>query len=398
MSRPVDTWLLPEGVADVLPAEAVRLEAMRRRLLDRFAASGYQLVFPPLMEYLDSLLTGSGHDLDLMTFKITDQLTGRMMGVRADITPQVARLDAHSLPVDGPARYCYAGTTLNTRPAALAASRCPVQIGAELYGYAGVAGDIEVLRLMLDMLAISGCGVAGCENIQLDLGHVTIFRELARLAGIAGADEAALFDIFQRKAVADLREFLDARTVSPELALKLEGLLKLAGDKSVLLAAGKLLAGLSPQIDEALTALNTVAQAVAASHARVSLYFDLTELRGYHYHTGLVFAAYAPGARAELAKGGRYDSVGEAFGRARPATGFSADLKSLLDFYRADEGVAAIFAPAGEDSALLTAIAELRAAGECVVQALPADGSTAASLACTRELRLDNGQWIVTTL
>lgn len=393
MSRPVDTWLLPEGVADVLPAEALRLEALRRRLLDRFAVSGYQLVFPPLMEYLDSLLTGSGHDLDLMTFKITDQLTGRMMGVRADITPQVARLDAHSLPVEGPARYCYAGTTLNTRPAALAASRCPVQIGAELYGYAGVAGDIEVLRLMLDMLAM-----AGCENIQLDLGHVTIFRELARLAGIAGADEAALFDIFQRKAVADLREFLEARTVSPELSLKLEGLLKLAGDKSVLLAASKLLAGLSPQIDEALAALNTVAQAVAASHAKVSLYFDLTELRGYHYHTGLVFAAYAPGARAELAKGGRYDSVGEAFGRARPATGFSADLKSLLDFYRADASVAAIFAPAGEDSALLAAIATLRAAGERVVQALPGDGSTAATLACTRELRLENGQWIVSML
>ncbi len=390
MSRPVDTWLLPEGVADVLPAEAVRLEALRRRLLDRFAASGYQLVFPPLMEYLDSLLTGSGHDLDLMTFKITDQLTGRMMGVRADITPQVARLDAHTLQVDGPARYCYAGTTLNTRPAALAASRCPVQIGAELYGYAGVAGDIEVLRLMLDMLAM-----AGCENIQLDLGHVTIFRELARLAGIAGADEAALFDIFQRKAVADLRDFLASRTVPADMTARFEGLLKLAGDKRVLLAASQLLSGVSPQIDAALAALNTVADVLAASHAGVSLYFDLTELRGYHYHTGLVFAAYAPGARAELAKGGRYDAVGEAFGRARPATGFSADLKSLLDFCRADASISAIFAPAGEDSALRAAIASLRAAGEHVVQALPADGSTAASLACTRELVLQDGRWIV---
>ncbi|MGH8493356.1 MAG: ATP phosphoribosyltransferase regulatory subunit [Moraxellaceae bacterium] len=393
MSRPVDTWLLPEGVADVLPAEAARLEALRRCLLDRFAAAGYQLVFPPLMEYLDSLLTGSGHDLDLMTFKITDQLTGRMMGVRADITPQVARLDAHTLQVEGPARYCYAGTTLNTRPAALAASRCPVQIGAELYGYAGVAGDIEVLRLMLDMLA-----VAGCENIQLDLGHVTIFRELARLAGIAGTDEALLFDIFQRKAVADLRDFLSARTVPPALSAKLEGLLKLAGDETVLVQAQALLAGASPAVDAALAALATVATATRTSHANVSLYFDLTELRGYHYHTGLVFAAYAPGARAELAKGGRYDAVGEAFGRSRPATGFSADLKSLLDFYRAAENVAGIFAPAGEDSALLTAIATLRAAGERVVQALPADGSTAATLACSRELRLSAGQWLVTPL
>ncbi len=390
MSRPVDTWLLPEGVADVLPAEALRLEALRRRLLDRFAASGYQLVFPPLMEYLDSLLTGSGHDLDLMTFKITDQLSGRMMGVRADITPQVARLDAHSLPVDGPARYCYAGTTLNTRPAALAASRCPVQIGAELYGYAGVAGDIEVLRLMLDMLAM-----AGCETLQLDLGHVTIFRELARLAGVAGADEAALFDIFQRKAVADLRDFLAARTVPAALAGKLQGLLTLAGDRSVLAAAAALLAGVSPQIDAALAALATVADAVTASHAGVSLYFDLTELRGYHYHTGLVFAAYAPGARAELAKGGRYDAVGEAFGRARPATGFSADLKTLLDFYKGHEPASVIFAPAGEDAALRAAIAELRAKGERVLQALPDDGSTAAALGCARELVFKDGRWVL---
>lgn len=393
MSRPVDTWLLPEGVADVLPAEAARLEALRRRLLDRFAVWGYQLVFPPLMEYVDSLLTGSGHDLDLMTFKITDQLTGRMMGVRADITPQVARLDAHSLPVEGPARYCYAGTTLNTRPAALAASRCPVQIGAELYGYAGVAGDIEVLRLMLETLALSGC-----DNIQLDLGHVTIFRELARLADIAGADEAALFDVFQRKAVADLRDFLSTRQVPAEMAARFEGLLKLAGDISVLAAAQKLLAGLSSEIDAALAALATVAQAIAASHAKVSLYFDLTELRGYHYHTGLVFAAYAPGARAELAKGGRYDAVGEAFGRSRPATGFSADLKSLLDFFVSSDAASGIFAPAGDDAALRAAIAELRARGERVLQALPGDKSTAAENGCDRELRLSVGTWTVNTL
>jgi len=390
MSRPVDTWLLPEGVADVLPAEAARLEALRRRLLDRFAAWGYQLVFPPLMEYVDSLLTGSGHDLDLMTFKITDQLTGRMMGVRADITPQVARLDAHSLPVEGPARYCYAGTTLNTRPAALAASRCPVQIGAELYGYAGVAGDIEVLRLMLETLAL-----AGCENIQLDLGHVTIFRELARLAGIAGADEAALFDVFQRKAVADLRDFLSTRQVPADMAARFDGLLKLAGDISVLAAAKTLLAGLSPDIDAALDALATVAEAICASHANVSLYFDLTELRGYHYHTGLVFAAYVPGVRSELAKGGRYDAVGEAFGRSRPATGFSADLKSLLAFVAADNAASGIFAPAGDDAALRAAIAALRAQGERVLQALPGDKTAAADQGCDRELVLKDGRWLL---
>jgi len=391
MPRPVDTWLLPEGVADVLPAEAARLEALRRQLLDRFAVWGYQLVFPPLMEYLDSLLTGSGHDLDLMTFKITDQLTGRMMGVRADITPQVARLDAHSLLVDGPARYCYAGTTLNTRPAALAASRCPVQIGAELYGYDGVAGDIEILRLMLETLTL-----AGCKNIQLDLGHVAIFRGLARLAGIGGRDESLLFDIYQRKAVAELHDFLGAQKLPAEMTVCFEGLLKLAGDVSVLTQAKALLGGLAPDIDEALQSLHTLADALTASHAGASLYFDLTELRGYHYHTGLVFAAYAPGARSELAKGGRYDHVGEAFGRSRPATGFSADLKTLLAYAAVAAKPSGIFAPAGDAAELQNAISALRLQGERVVQALPDDKTSAAGVGCDRVLVLADAKWQVT--
>lgn len=390
MSRPVDTWLLPEGVSDVLPAEAARLETLRRRLLDHYAAWGYQLVFPPLMEYLESLLTGSGHDLELMTFKITDQLTGRMMGVRADITPQVARLDAHVLPVAGPARYCYAGTTLNTRPASLAASRCPVQIGAELYGYAGVAGDIEILRLMLETLAL-----AGCKSIQLDLGHVAIFRGLAREAGISGRDEAFLFDIYQRKAVAELRDFFAARRLPAAAIAKFEGLLKLSGDVGVLAQAEALLKGISAEIDAALAALREVAAALGASHPEVALYFDLTELRGYHYHTGLVFAAYAPGLRAELAKGGRYDDVGDAFGRARPATGFSADLKNLLACFSESDARNDIFAPAGDDAALRNAIAALRRQGERVLQALPGDGLNAAACGCARELKLVNGQWAV---
>jgi ATP phosphoribosyltransferase regulatory subunit len=388
MSRPVDTWLLPEGVADVLPAEAARLEALRRQLLDRFAVWGYQLVFPPLMEYLDSLLTGSGHDLDLMTFKITDQLTGRMMGVRADITPQVARLDAHSLLVEGPARYCYSGTTLNTRPATLAASRCPVQIGAELYGYEGVAGDIEIVRLMLETL-----NLAGCKNIQLDLGHVAIFRGLARLAGIAGRDEAALFDIYQRKAVAELGDFIVAQKMPADMAARFEGLLQLAGDISVLSRAQTLLGGLAPDIDAALVSLHALADALTASHAGASLYFDLTELRGYHYHTGLVFAAYAPGARAELAKGGRYDHVGEAFGRSRPATGFSADLKTLLAWAAPAAKATGVYAPATDAAGLQAAINALRLQGERVVQALPGDKTSAVSAGCDRTLVRVDGKW-----
>jgi ATP phosphoribosyltransferase regulatory subunit len=393
MTRPVDTWLLPEGVSDVLPAEAARLEALRRRLLDCCATWGYQLVIPPLMEYLDSLLTGSGHDLELMTFKITDQLSGRLMGVRADITPQVARLDAHTLKVEGPARYCYAGTTLNTRPASLAASRCPVQFGAELYGYEGVAGDIEILRLMLETL-----GLAGCRDVQLDLGHVAIFRGLARVAGIDGADEAALFDIFQRKAVADLNDFLAARALAPEHVERFQGLLRLAGGIEVLGRARALLGGLAADIDAALDALAAVANALAVSHREVGLYFDLTELRGYHYHTGLVFAAYTPGLRAELAKGGRYDSVGEAFGRARPATGFSADLKTLLACDGVSAASALILAPAGDEPALRGAIAALRATGERLRQALPGEAVDARALGISRELRQVDGKWQVVTI
>ncbi len=391
MTRSVDTWLLPDGVADVLPAEAARLEQLRRRLLDTYAAWGYQLVIPPLMEHLESLLTGSGHDIELMTFKITDQLSGRMMGVRADITPQVARLDAHVIPVEGPARYCYAGTTLNTRPASLAASRCPVQIGAELYGYAGVAGDIEILRLMLDTLA-----TAGCRDIYLDLGHVALFRELAAAAGIVGRDEDTLFDIYQRKAAAELREFLDTRALPAAMTARFDGLLRLAGDADVLARARELLSGVSASADTALDTLDCVVAALAASHPNIKLYIDLTELRGYHYHTGLVFAAYAPGTRAELAKGGRYDHVGEAFGRARAATGFSADLKALLAFGNGSALRKVILAPAGDDVALRAAIADLRMKGEHVVQQLPGDNTTAASLDCERVLVERNGQWTVT--
>ena len=392
MSKPAETWLLPDGVQDVLPAEAHRLEGLRRRLLDNFAAWGYELVFTPVMEYIDSLLTGSGHDLDLMTFKITDQLSGRLMGVRADITPQVARLDAHSIPVERPARYCYAGTTLNTRPAGLAASRCPVQLGAELYGHGGVESDIEILRLMVDTLKL-----AGCQGIHVDLGHVGIFRALAEAAKLNASDEARLFDIYQRKAAAELEAELPALVPDVRQRHAFEALLRLSGDWQVLIKARQAFAAV-PGVAPALSALDAVAGALSASHPEVTLYFDLSELRGYHYHTGLVFAAYVNGVRQEVAKGGRYDHVGEAFGRARPATGFSTDLKMLLGFTEPVVVPPGIFAPVGDVAELRGAMFMLRAAGERVIQALPGQSGDAAALGCDRELVCEQGRWVVRAL
>lgn len=390
MVKPVDAWLLPDGVADVLPAEAARLESLRRRLLDRFSSWGYALVFPPLMEYLDSLLTGSGSDLDDLTFKITDQLSGRMMGVRADMTPQVARLDAHCLPVQGPARYCYAGTILQARPTGLSASRCPVQIGAELYGHAGVESDIEVIRLMLDGLLL-----AGAKNITLDLGHVGIFRAYVRSAGISALVESQLQDILSRKSLPEWREQLTALIPQTDIAQALLPLPSMSGDVSVLNRAARTWPDAPQAVVEALADLQAVVSALHVSHPQVDIYIDLGELRGYHYHTGLVFAAYVAGQRSEVAKGGRYDHVGEAFGRSRPATGFSADLKQWLDFDHQPSVARGILAPAGEAAALLQVITDARADGQRVVQQLPGALVSAAEAGCDREFLFEDGRWQV---
>ena len=384
MVKPVDAWLLPDGVADVLPAEAARLESLRRRLLDLFSSWGYDLVFPPLMEFLESLLTGSGRDLAEQTFTITDQLSGRLMGVRAYMTPQVARLDAHCLPVAGAARYCYAGTLMQTRPAGLSSSRCPVQIGAELYGHAGVESDIEIIRLMLDGLAL-----AGARDIHLDLGHVGIFRALAVQAGLDAGREAALQDILVRKS---LPEWADAMT-GLEAQTLLTALPTLCGDLAVL--ERTLQAEAPAAVQSALRDLQSVAAALRQSHSQVTVYIDLSELRGYHYHTGLVFAAYVPGQPAEVAKGGRYDHVGEAFGRARPATGFSADLKQWLAFDAKPALRPAILAPAVDDAGLCAAVAALRQSGERVLHELPGTG---VATGCDRVLVAESGAWVVRPL
>jgi len=309
-------WLLPEYIEDILPAEAARIERLRRAILDLFAAARYELVMPPLIEYVDSLLTGTGHDLDVRTFKVVDQLSGRMMGLRADITPQVARIDAHLLNRKGVTRLCYCGSVLHTRPAGPAATREPIQIGAEIYGHAGVESDLEVQRLLCRALAL-----ARVKKLRLDIGHVAVFRAIVHAAKAGAALEAELFAALQKKDLPALRGLtrgLDARSRAALLLLP-----ELYGGAEVLALAEKKLPAIAP-VKRALATLRALAKACP-----VPASFDLAELRGYHYHSGVVFDAYCEGVAGAVARGGRYDEVGKAFGRARPATGFSIDLRSL---------------------------------------------------------------------
>jgi len=318
-------WLLPEHIDDVLPEEAMRIESLRRKILDLFFARKYELVMPPLVEFTDSLLTGTGHDLDLRTFKLVDQLSGRMMGVRADITPQVARIDAHLLNRKGVTRLCYCGSVLHARPATPAATREPIQIGAELFGEKGVAGDLEIQALLCKALA-----VAGVKGARIDVGHVAVFRSLVRSAGIGHALEVEMFEALQKKdspALKSLSRKADAKTRAALLLLP-----DLYGGAEIIDIAEKKL----PRLPELGNALQTLRALAKASPIPVS--FDLAELRGYHYHSGVVFDAYCDGVAGPVARGGRYDEVGKAFGRPRPATGFSIELRELASSIKSKSG------------------------------------------------------------
>ena len=330
MSR-VNRWLLPDGVKEVLPPEAARIEGLRRTVVDLYQAWGYDLVMPPLIEYIDSLLIGTGDDLDLATFKVIDQKTGRTMGIRADITPQVARIDAHSIDCDGVNRLCYSNTVLHTSAANALASRSPLQVGAELYGHAGIDSDLEVISLMLETLTSVGIK----HPITLDLGHVGIYRGLIEAIGLADDDERELFNLLQSKAVADIDSLISAMDLTDEAKTILSQLPRLYGEISVLQQAEKIFGKVSAPVSAAIAYLRALAEAVNARFPQVTLYFDLAELRGYEYHTGVVFAALTPAFGQAIAKGGRYDDIGKVFGRARPATGFSADLKVLSELSEA---------------------------------------------------------------
>ena len=383
-------WLLPESIEDVLPAQAWQVETLRRRLLDEFRRHGYEYVIPPLLEYVESLLTGSGRDLDLRTFKLVDQLSGRTMGIRADIAPQVARIDAHLLNRKGVTRLCYCGSVLHTLPAGLNATRQPLQIGAELYGHSGTEADAEMLRLLAQALQLSGVVAT-----RIDIGHVGVFRALATGAGLDTDLEQDLFGVLQAKDQPSLRELVADIAEPYRSALLL--LPECYGGMEALERAEERLPKL-PEITQALAELRAVARAV--NDLPVS--FDLADLRGLHYHSGVVFAAYCVGHPGAIALGGRYDKVGKAFGRSRAATGFSLDLLELARLAPRPETRRAILAPcptaAGSDAALLKLIDELRNAGEIVIDALPQhDPSEWVEAGCDRQLAHHNGRWEIET-
>ena len=378
-------WLLPEYLEDVLPAEAARIERLRRNLLDLFEVHGYQYVIPPLLEYLESLITGVGHDLDLATFKVVDQLSVRLMGVRSDMTPQAARIDAHMLNNKGVTRLCYAGSALRTRPDGLAQTREPLQIGAELFGHAGVESDIEIQGLMVKALQL-----AGAQSLHVDFNHVGIFASLVEQARVSTSLEQSLYAALQSKDQTSVESLTEGMDKAVREALI--NLTQLNGDSDTLDEAEKRLPQ-TPQIAQALNDLREVGQKLAQMDVRVC--FDLSDLRGYHYHSGMVFAAYAQGYSGPLALGGRYDEVGSAFGRARPATGFSLDLRGLVSALPPAELKKAIFASSSNDSGLHAKIEELRSAGEVVVQELPGQEQYRAELDCDRKLVRQGNVWQV---
>jgi ATP phosphoribosyltransferase regulatory subunit len=379
-------WLLPEAIEDLLPAEAAQVEALRRRLLDACAVHGYQLVAPPMLEFADGLLRGSGADLSLRTFKLVDQLSGRTLALRADITPQVARIDAHLLNRAGVTRLCYCGSVLHARPADLLATREPLQLGAELYGHAGLEADHEVIRLLARTLQL-----AQLPPSRIDLGHVGIYRALVAAAGLAPEADQPLFDALQAKDVPTLQE-----RAAPLPAAARAGLLalpELYGGTEALADAEARLPRL-PAIAQALAELRRLADELAD----LPLSFDLADLRGYNYHSGVVFAAYCADSPAAVALGGRYDSVGARYGRARPATGFSLDLRALARLSSPRSSAGAILAPWPEDVSAHAEIERLRAAGEIVVAALPGHDGSWHEAGCDRTLVRRDGKWIIEPL
>ena len=382
----MSAWVLPDHIADVLPSEARHIEELRRQLLDTARRYGCELVMPPLLEHLESLLTGTGEALDLQTFKLVDQLSGRMMGLRADTTPQVARIDAHLLNRAGVTRLCYCGPVLHTRPDRPHATREPLQFGAEIYGHAGLEADLEVLLLALDCLRATEVA-----SVTVDLADARIVRAL--FAGVP-AEAALLREVHAALATKDAPALSRLTRDFPAAAREgLAALVSMYGDSAVLAEARRVLPP-SPQISGALDQLEWMGRHLDGA----AVTYDLADLRGYAYYSGMRFGIYTPGASDALVRGGRYDEVGAVFGRNRPAVGFSLDVRELVGVVAKRPLQAAIRAPWGEQPQLRAAIARLRAEGETVVCVLPGHESEVDEFHCDRELVAEHGRWVVRSL
>ena len=380
-------WLLPEHIADVLPAQARRIETLRRRLLDLVDSYGFEQVTPPLLEHLESLLSGAGHALDLQTFKLIDQLSGRSLGLRADVTTQVARIDAHMLNRRGVTRLSYCAPVLHTRPVGLNASREPLQFGAEIYGHPGLEADLEVVDLALDALRM-----AGIDRPVLDLGDVRVVRAIAEAAGLSGADLSAVVSALAAKNEGALEAACTAMADDARNALR--ELLGLYGGVEVLELAPK---RLPPHalIEQALTELASLTQQVQAVHPEVEITIDLADLSGWGYYSGMRFALYDARANDALVRGGRYDAVGALFGRRRPAVGFSLDLKDLTAYAASAPTRSAVSAPWHDDATLRQAVRALRARGETVVCLPAGQAPESTEFDLDRELVAVGDQWVL---
>ncbi len=387
-------WLLPDGVDEILPPEANNLELLRRDILDLYRSWGYELVITPLIEFLDSLTIVPGEDLQLETFKVVDQLSGRTMGVRADITSQVARIDAHVMQTNTPNRLCYADSVLRTKPSSMLGSRSPYRIGAELYGHNGIDSDLEIIGLMLETLKL-----AEIDEVQLALGHVGIYRSLIAHAELDTEQEHKLFSALQSKSEKDINDLLLNQKTNGDLLEMLKALPKLCGDESVLDTAEQVFAKAPGTVLDDISQLRSLSQSLKSRYPEQAIYFDLSELRGYEYHTDIVFAAYTNSFGSSIAKGGRYDDIGEHFGRARAATGFDSDLKTLLALSNRKFTVAEkILAPANDNSELQALVSTLRAQGKQVLSTLSEDNSSGQDLGCTQEIVQQDGKWVLNPL
>ena len=388
---PSNTWLLPAGIEEVLPPQAAELDKLCRRIIDQFSTWGYELVIPPLIEYLDTLFTGTDEDLELQTFKVIDQLNGKLMGIRADTTPQVARIEVHNLKRNRPSRLCYIGTALHTLPGGPGGARSLLQVGAELYGHKGCESDAEILALMLKTLQL-----AGLQDVHVDIGHVGILHGLIKPLGLSPERENEIYSRVQRKAVDELRELLAQWNIAGDCDTALLELMNMEGDATMLDDVRAILRPCSEELCGYVDDLQKIAELTGRQVKNAPLFFDVTEFRGYHYHTGITFAAYVPGESHGIAFGGRYDDIGQAFGQPCPATGFSTDANKLYQLASCSEPPKkGIFAPAPEIPGLCDLVEKLRNQGETVICNLPGQTGGPAELGCDREIIMEHGRWKV---